>query len=97
MQLQDENSILRFFQKLIALRKAHRVIYYGDVLFINPKEKDLFAYYRKDETETLYVEINLSSSNKKRIKYPKGIRLLSNYEDSSSFLRPYEANIWKYN
>ncbi|MFT3983952.1 MAG: alpha-glucosidase [Lachnospiraceae bacterium] len=95
-QLQDENSILRFFQKLIALRKEHRVIYYGEVLFTDRKEKDLFTYYRKDETETLYMEINLSSFNKKRKKYPEGTCLLSNYaENSSSFLRPYEANIWK--
>ena len=95
-QLQDENSVLRFFRKLIALRKEHRVIYYGEVVFTNPKEKDLFTYYRKDETETLYIEINLSSADKKRTKYPEGICLLSNYsEDSPSFLRPYEAGIWK--
>ena len=95
-QLQDENSILRFFQKLIALRTEHRVIYYGDVVITNKKEKNLFTYYRKDETEILYIEINLSSSNKKRKKYPEGICLLSNYpEDISSFLRPYEASIWK--
>lgn len=95
-QLQDENSILRFFQKLMALRKEHKVIYYGVVLFSDRKEKDLFTYYRKDETETLYIEVNLNSSNKKRTKHPEGIRLLSNYtEDSSSFLRAYEANIWK--
>lgn len=95
-QLQNENSVLRFFQKLIALRKAHRVIYYGDVQFTNQKEKDLFTYYRKDETETLYVEINLSSFDQQRVTYPKGICLLSNYiEESPSSLRPYEANIWK--
>lgn len=97
-QLQDENSILRFYQNLIAFRKEHKVIYYGDVLFTNQKEKDLFTYYRKDETETLYIEINLSSSSKKRTKSPKGICLLSNYSEvSSSLLRPYEASIWKSN
>jgi oligo-1,6-glucosidase len=96
-QLQEEDSILRFFQKLIALRKEHRVIYYGDVVFCNQKVKDIFTYYRKDETETLYIEINLSSYNKKQTKSPEGIRLLSNYTDSSSFLRPYEASIWKVN
>ncbi|NLL77772.1 MAG: alpha-glucosidase [Clostridiales bacterium] len=95
-QLQDENSILCFFKKLIALRKQHKVICYGVVQITNQKEKNLFTYYRMDETETLYIEINLSSSVKKRKKYPKGIRLLSNYtEGSVPFLRPYEANIWK--
>lgn len=97
-QLQDENSVLWFFKRLIALRKEHGVIYYGDVVFRNQKEKDLFTYYRKDGEETLYIEINLSSSNKKRIQSPEGSCLLSNYaEDSSVFLRPYEANIWKCN
>jgi oligo-1,6-glucosidase len=97
-QLQDENSVLRFFQKLIALRKEHKVIYYGDVVITNKKEKDLFTYYRKDETETLYIEINLGSTNKKRLKCPEGIQLLSNYAaNETSFLRPYEASIWKIN
>jgi oligo-1,6-glucosidase len=95
-QLQEEDSILRFYQKLLAFRKEHGVINYGEVLFADQKEKDLFVYYRKDETETLYIEMNLSSYNKKRKKYPKGICLLSNYaEVSQAFLRPYEASIWK--
>lgn len=97
-QLEEENSILNFYRKLIALRKAHTVIYYGDVLFINKKVKNLFTYYRKGETETLYIEINLSPSNRKRTKLPEGTRLLSNYaEVSSSFLQPYEASIWEIN
>ena len=87
-----------FYQKLLAFRREHGVICYGDVLFTNQKVKDLFTYYRKDETETLYIEINLSSCNKKRKKYPEGIPLVSNYaEVSSAFLRPYEASIWKRN
>ncbi|MFV0342066.1 MAG: alpha-glucosidase [Anaerocolumna sp.] len=97
-QLQDENSILCFYQKLIAFRKEHVVIYYGDVVMTNQKEKDLFTYYRKDEAEILYIEINLSSSGKKRKQSPKGFRLLSNYEEEPTvFLRPYEASIWKCN
>ncbi len=95
-QLQDENSILRFYQKLIAFRKEYPVIHYGDVIFTNKKKKDMFTYYRKDEKEMLYIEINLSTQNKKRKHNPKGSLLLSNYlADSPSHLRPYEANIWK--
>ncbi len=95
-QLQDENSMLRFYQNLIKLRKEHGVICYGDVIFADPKEKDLFTYYRKDEAETLYMEINLSENKKKRKKHPKGTRLLSNYpEEPMEFLLPYESCIWK--
>ena len=98
IQRKEENSILRFYQELIAFRKEHKVIYYGDVLFTNKKERNLFTYYRKDESETLYIEINLSKESKKRRKYPKGTRLLSNYADEeTSFLRPYEASIWRTN
>lgn len=97
-QLKDETSILCFYQKLIALRKEHPVIYYGDVIVTNKKVKDLFTYYRKDVTETLYIEHNLSSNNLKRKKLPEGQRLLSNYESvSPTMLRPYESAIWKIN
>ncbi len=94
-QMEDENSILRFYQKLIAFRREHTVIPYGDVIFTNKKVKDLFTYYRKDKSELLYVENNLSPCSIKRKKLPAGTRLLSNYtEASDSCLRPYEAVIW---
>jgi oligo-1,6-glucosidase len=97
-QLMDENSILRFYQNTIALRKEHPVICYGDVVITNKKVKDLFTYYRKDATETLYMEHNLSSYNLKRKKLPEGKRLLSNYAEASTLiLRPYETTIWRIN
>ncbi len=92
----DENSILRFYQKLIAFRKEHTVICYGDAIAANKKVKNLFTYYRKDETETLFIENNLSPYKMKRKKLPEGIRLLSNYEPvSASYLRPYETAVWR--
>ncbi len=95
-QLKDENSILRFYQKVLAFRKEHSVIYYGDVTFINKRVKNLFTYYRKDDKETLYIENNLSPYKIKRKMLPEGRRLLSNYaEASSSSLRPYETAVWK--
>ena len=95
-QLQDENSILHFYHKLIALRRQHPVIHYGDVVFTNKKKKDLFSYYRNDEKESLFIEANLSSEPLKRKSLNQGSVLLSNYEEvDSSMLRPYEAIIWK--
>ena len=95
-QLKEEDSILCFYQKLIALRKKHTVVCYGDVIVTNKKVKNLFTYYRQDATDTLYIEINLSTEETKRRGLPAGRRLLSNYpEASSTRLRPYEATIWK--
>lgn len=94
-QRKDDNSILRFYQKLIALRKDYPVIYYGDTNVTNKKVKNLFTYYRNDETGTLYIESNLSPYELKRKKLPEGRCLLSNYsEGSTTLLRPYESNIW---
>ncbi len=94
-QLADDNSILCFYQKLIALRKEHPVIWYGDVKVTNQKVKNLFTYYREDATETLYIEINLCNESMIRSRLPEGRRLLSNYAEVSTMLRPYEASIWK--
>ncbi|HKL99783.1 MAG TPA: alpha-glucosidase [Mobilitalea sp.] len=94
-QLSDESSVLNFYKKMLALRKEHPVIHYGDVIFTNKKVKNLFTYYRKDDSETLYIESNLSPYKIKRKKLQVGRCLLSNYaETASSFLRPYETVIW---
>lgn len=95
-QLEDSNSILHFYKDMIALRKEHPVIYYGDVIFTDKKTVDLFTYYRRNNEEMLYIEINLSPLNMKRAKLHEGTRLLCNYAGGTySFLRPYEASIWK--
>lgn len=94
-QLEDENSILHFYMDMLALRKEHPAIYYGEVIFTDKKRKDLFTYYRKNDEDVLYMEMNLGSSNIKRTKSPKGTCLLSNYVGASLFLRPYEARVWR--
>ena len=94
-QIRYENSVLNFYKHMIAIRKEHPVIYYGDVVFTDKKSNNLFAYIRKDDSEKLYIEINLSSKNLERTK-PKGVELLiSNYPETSlTNIKPYEANVW---
>lgn len=96
-QKEDEKSVLHFYKDLIAFRKEHPVIYYGDMEFTNKDTENIFTYYRRDESETLYVEINLSKDNIKRHEYIDGDCIVSNYEEVSlSELRAYEANVWKF-
>ncbi len=91
----DEASILRFYQNLIAFRKDHPALQYGDIMITNKTRKDLFTYTRTYELETLYIECNLSSAPLKRKGVPNGERLISNYEKASqAMLYPYEAAIW---
>lgn len=92
----DRDSVWSFYHDLIALRRAHNALIYGDIKIINKKEKDLFTYYRSDGDETFYIECNLSRKNRKRKgKLPDGVCLISNYGKlSDKELRPYEASVW---
>jgi oligo-1,6-glucosidase len=95
-QVDDKGSVWNFYRALIALRKSHAALVYGDIDIVNKKEHDLFTYYRSSENETFYIECLLSREVKKRKgKLPNGVRLISNYPEVSELqLRPYEAAVW---
>lgn len=98
-QLTDDESVLRFYRKLIGLRKEHNALIYGEIEITNKNTKNLFTYFRRDDNETFYIECNLCREPLKRKgSLPKGERLISSYPDSpASFLRPYEAAVWRVN
>ncbi len=95
----DKESVLTFYREIIKLRKEHESLVYGDIEIVNKRAKDLFTYYRKNETGTIYIECNLSSKEKKRKgRHPYAVKLVSNYPDiRKGILRPYEAIVWKMN
>jgi oligo-1,6-glucosidase len=64
-QINDENSILHFYKKLIALRKEHRIILSGSYRLLKSPE-DLWVYVRELEGQTLLV---ISSFSDKRQYY----------------------------
>jgi len=95
--LSEEFSVLNFYKSLIALRKQHKALVYGEVEFINIKAKDILAYYRITEEETFYIECNLSPTKKKRLNnriYGYEL-LLSNYRTTDEELKAYEANVYR--
>ncbi len=94
-QMNDRNSLWSFYRDLIALRKKHPVLVYGDIEVINKDRKDIFTYFRRDIEEILYIECNLGKEYKRREgDMPQGRRLISNYKDTDEYLRPYEASVW---
>lgn len=96
-QLGKADSVLNFYRQLIALRKAHPALIYGDVRFMDPLVRDRFNWQRIHGEETLFVECNLSNKPIRRSAFrPTGHCLLSNYPDEpADRLRPYEAILWK--
>ena len=96
-ELQDENSLLCYYQKLIKLRKEYKIIKTGKYNDLMPNSKYIFAYNRKENNEELVVISNFSKKNIKckfLSKYKEYKLLLSNYEDNdNTILKPYETRI----
>ena len=96
-ELQDENSLLCYYQKLIKLRKEYKIIKTGKYNDLLPNSKYIFAYNRRENNEELVVISNFSKKNikwKLLSKYKEYKLLLSNYEDNdNTILKPYETRI----
>lgn len=96
-ELQDKNSLLCYYQKLIKLRKEYKIIKTGKYNDLMPNSKYIFAYNRKENNEELVVISNFSIKNikcKLLSKYKEYKLLLSNYEDNdNTILKPYETRI----
>ncbi len=96
----DEDSVLNFYKKLIALRKEYPVIQDGSIEFIFEDQDKLLAYKRLYEEQEIIVINNLSESE---IELPQEINmqgmkvLLSNYGGKHSedikILKAYESII----
>lgn len=93
-QMQDSNSILNYYRKLIDLRHNYDVITYGDFNLIFADNDSLFAYTREYKNTKLYVIANYTKSE---INLPIKLNLpvlISNYDDLSDSLRPYEVKVY---
>lgn len=65
-QEKDENSVLSYYKKLIALRKSPNYserIVYGETIPVFTEEKMLFGYERKCETDTILVLCNFADKD----------------------------------
>ncbi|MFA6861482.1 MAG: alpha-glucosidase [Bacilli bacterium] len=97
--LKDSNSTIYFFKKINQFRRDNPVICYGDIKFLKAP-KDVMVYTRTLDKETYLIVLNLTEKKRKLSKSITTLNksvLLSNYETSQSFLRPYEAIIYKLN
>ncbi|MCM1544393.1 MAG: glucohydrolase, partial [Ruminococcus sp.] len=99
-QEKDENSVLSFFKKMIALRHEHPALVYGSFKLAKENFTDVLTYYRTDAHDGSYfVEINLTSKPTKRPVNTTGFRLIaSNVKTTGKGeLSPFEANLYKVN
>ena len=98
----DQDSILNYVRRMIALRAGTRAFVYGDYKDLDPQHPQIFAYTRTLGAESYLVVENFSSAS---ITYtlPGGLKpghlLISNYPAaagaSTLTLKPWEARVYK--
>ena len=92
-QLLDDDSILNYYKKLLALRKCENysdIFVYGDFKAINKDVKDLFVYTRSYNEKSIAVIVNMKNKELD-VTLPFNINkvLLSNYKHT------YKTNLLK--
>ena len=97
-QLNDENSILSFYKKLLKIRKCNElgsVFVYGNFKSYMEEKKNVFIYTREYEDKKICVVTNMNKFIEKiQLPFELDKTLLSNYNNEYSSdleLNPYEA------
>lgn len=103
-QLQDEDSVLSFYKKMIALKKKYDVFTYGEYELLLPQHPQIFAYTRTlgnkkaviltnlSTKQIITQEINLNISSKNLLL--SNLQVPHHDKGSELFLKPYEAHVY---
>lgn len=99
----DDDSILAFYRRLIALRKEYHIIAEGSIRFLERENDDIIAYERALGRERLLVlcnfraaEIPLPRLDEPGFTEKSAEKLVGNYEGFADVLRPYEVIALRY-
>ena len=99
-QLHDEHSLFSFYKKLIALRKDPQYldsIVYGEFIPYLAEQKNLMAFYRKGEKQTILVLCNYQIDPQEVLLPTLNYRVLSNnlpdlcVKDRKAVMKGYQA------
>ena len=97
-QEEDPHSILQYYRKMIAFRKANKTLVYGEYKDLEPNHSKLFIYKRWDEKNLFLITHNFSDNSQEfNSNYIKGLTLSSsNYlsNEKRNSLQPWESRIY---
>ena len=95
-ELGDPDSVFRYYQKLIRLRKTYPVFRDGDFTLLCPEDERIFAYIRSTQAQKLLVVCNFTD-REVAFEIPDAFaqakQILGNYPHAGDGLRPYEAKM----
>jgi oligo-1,6-glucosidase len=104
--LKDSNSIFRYYQKIIRLRKENLIMVHGNYQLILEDDEHIYSYLRTFNKDRLLIILNFFSGQTifnlpANIDYQDKKLLISNYDIEEDedikriYLRPYEARVYK--
>lgn len=101
-EMEDPDSVFRYYQKIIGLRKKEKVMVYGTYQLLNPDNEKLYVYTRTLDNEKLLVICNFTEEEETYSvpeEFSKGEVLISSYHrekaEKEILLKPYEALVLK--
>ena len=98
-QENDKESVLNFYRKAIKVRKELSVVKDGNYKEYNKSSSKVYTYSREDSKQKILVICSYYDKTTK-LNIPKGFDLktgklvLSNYDNSSLVLKPYETRVY---
>ena len=98
-QENDKESVLNFYRKAIKVRKGLSVVKDGNYKEYNKSSSKVYTYSREDSKQKILVICSYYDKATK-LNIPKGFDLktgklvLSNYDNSSLVLKPYETRVY---
>lgn len=104
-QLDDPESVFHYYKNLIALRKEHLILTYGDYELLLPDHETIYAYTRTLGNETWLIVLNFSTEPSV-FEWPGNLEsreatlVIGNYDEGDADRkewRPYEARVYKLN
>ena len=101
-EMEDPDSVFRYNQKIIGLRKKEKVMVYGTYQLLDPDNEKLYVYTRTLDNEKLLVICNFTEEEETYSvpeEFSKGEVLISSYHrekaEKEILLKPYEALVLK--
>ncbi|WP_130875200.1 glycoside hydrolase family 13 protein [[Pseudopropionibacterium] massiliense] len=91
-QEHNPDSVLRYYRRLIWLRRSNPTLSLGSIRFIDADVKDYFAWFREHNGERWFIEVNLSGHPLRRRHRDRALEIIAGTtKDRSNPMEPYEA------
>ncbi|SRR6056297_2738987 len=94
-EIEDPDSVLNYYRRLIELRRTHPALVYGSYTDLLPEDESVYLFQRSGSEEVLYIFLNFTADpvpvdltglafngHDRSPANPTGNLLISNYEDS---------------